>query len=113
MIASVPLSPGSWTGSVVNVTPVGSDGTGTGVAVGVGPGVRDGLGIASVAVCVALAANGVITALGASAVEATDVGEGAAAVPPAVSAHASIAARTARMSRPGPLFVCMVTVLAR
>jgi hypothetical protein len=81
----------------VNVTPVGSDGTGTGVAVGVGRGVDDGLGLAGVAVCVALAADGMITTLGASAGEATDVGEGAAAVPHAATAHARIAARTARI----------------
>jgi hypothetical protein len=77
----------------VNVTPVGSDGTGTGVAVGVG----DGLRLAGVAVSVALAADGVTTALGASAEEASALGEGAAAVPHAVSAHARIAARTARI----------------
>lgn len=81
----------------MNVTPVGSDGTGTGVAVGVGRGVDGGLGLAGVAVFVALASDGMITTLGASAGEATDVGEGAAAVPHAVSAHARIAVRTARL----------------
>src|SRR4051812_20723248 len=97
MIVSVPLGPGSWTGSVVNVAPVGSDGTGTGFAVWVGRGVGDGVGLAGIAVCVALGEDGVTTTLGASAGEDTDVGDGAAAVPHAVSAHARIAARTARI----------------
>jgi hypothetical protein len=81
----------------VNVTPVGSDGTGTGVAVRVGRGVGDGLGLVGVAVCLALGADGVVPTLGTSAGEATDVGKEAAAVPYAVSAHARIAARTARI----------------
>jgi hypothetical protein len=81
----------------VNVTPVGSDGSGTGVAVGVGRGVGDGLGLAGVTVCIALPADGAMTPLGAPAGEATDVGEGAEAVPHAVTAHARIAARTVRI----------------
>jgi hypothetical protein len=85
----------------VNVTPVGSDGSGTGVAVtvgrGVGDGDGDGDGLTGVAVCVALAADGVINTLRASADEAIGVGEGAAAAPHAVSEHARIAARTARI----------------
>src|SRR5690349_13518857 len=97
MIVPVPLGPGSWTGSVVNVTPVGSDGTGTGVAVVVGSGVGDGLGLAGVAVRVALAADGVTTTFDPLAEEATTVGEGAAAVPHAVIAHARTAAKTARI----------------